>query len=45
MPTVMINEQEIEKRKDIQKILSQGLFDLGMFCESIGMNEHFLSKF
>lgn len=37
-----IDEQlEIEKKKDIQDILSQGLFDLGMFRESIGMNKHF----
>lgn len=41
-----IDEQlEIEKKKDIQNILSQGLSDLGIFCETIGTNNQSFIKY
>jgi len=41
-----VDEQlEIEKKKDIEKILSQGLFDLGIFCETMGMGNYFTTEY
>ena len=41
-----VDEQlEIEKKKDIESILSKGFFDLDIYCETIGMGTYFTTEY